>query len=80
MGYNDTYSTTHHPQSNTMIERFNATFIPQIAKLQDRENNNWDEFLAPVVFAHNTGCHSTTFIRWRTKMTNRSIKIIIMNN
>ncbi|CAF4218726.1 unnamed protein product, partial [Adineta steineri] len=30
------------------------------AKLQDRENNNWDEFLAPVVFAYNTGCHSTT--------------------
>jgi hypothetical protein len=60
VGYNHTYSTTYHPQSNGMIERFNATFIPQIAKLQDRENNNWDEFLAPVVFAYNTGCHSTT--------------------
>ncbi|CAF0791446.1 unnamed protein product [Adineta ricciae] len=60
VGYNHTYSTTYHPQSNGMIERFNATFIPQIAKLQDRENNNWDEFLAPVVFAYNTGTHSTT--------------------
>ncbi|CAF4238254.1 unnamed protein product, partial [Adineta steineri] len=60
VGYDHTYSTTYHPQSNGMIERFNATFIPQIAKLQDRENNNWDEFLAPVVFAYNTGCHSTT--------------------
>ena len=60
VGYNHTYLTTYHPQSNGMIERFNATFIPQIAKLQDRENNNWDEFLAPVVFAYNTGCHSTT--------------------
>ncbi|CAF4578843.1 unnamed protein product, partial [Didymodactylos carnosus] len=41
-----------------MIERFNATFIPQIAKLQDSEYNNWDEFLDPVVFAYNTGVHS----------------------
>ncbi|CAF4006296.1 unnamed protein product [Rotaria sordida] len=43
-----------------MIERFNATFVPQIAKLQDLENNNWDEFLSPVVFAYNTSIHATT--------------------
>lgn len=60
VGYNHIYSTTYHPQSNGMIERFNATFVPQIAKLQDKENNNWDEFLLPVVFAYNTGIHSTT--------------------
>ncbi|CAF4556130.1 unnamed protein product, partial [Rotaria magnacalcarata] len=50
IGYDHTYSTTYHPQSNGMIERFNATFVPQIAKLQDKEHNNWDEFLSPVVF------------------------------
>jgi hypothetical protein len=60
LGYNHTYSTTYHPQSNGMVERFNATFVPQIAKLQDKEHNNWDEFLSPVVFAYNTGTHSTT--------------------
>jgi hypothetical protein len=60
LGYNHTYSTTYHPQSNGMIERFNATFVPQIAKLQDKEHNNWDEFLSSVVFAYNTGTHSTT--------------------
>ncbi|CAF4130590.1 unnamed protein product, partial [Rotaria sordida] len=60
IGYNHTYSTTYHPQSNGMIERFNATFVPQIAKLENKENNNWDEFLLPVVFAYNTGTHSTT--------------------
>ena len=38
-----------------MVERFNATFVPQVAKLQDRENNNWDEFLSPVVFVYNSG-------------------------
>ena len=60
VGYNHIYSTTYHSQSNGMIERFNATFVPQIAKLQDKENNNWDEFLSSVVFAYNTGIHSTT--------------------
>ncbi|CAF5164730.1 unnamed protein product, partial [Rotaria magnacalcarata] len=60
IGYDHTHSTTYHPQSNRMIEKLNATFVPQIAKLQDKENNNWDEFLSPVVFAYNTGTHSTT--------------------
>jgi hypothetical protein len=60
MGYNHIFSSVYHPQSNGMVERFNATFVPQIAKLQDRENNNWDEFLLPIVFAYNTGVHATT--------------------
>ncbi|CAF4594969.1 unnamed protein product, partial [Didymodactylos carnosus] len=59
-GIHHIFSSTYHPQSNGMIERFNATFIPQIAKLQDSEYNNWDEFLDPVVFAYNTGVHSPT--------------------
>jgi len=43
-----------------MIEKFNATFILQITKLQDRESNNWDEFLTPIIFAYNTGWHAMT--------------------
>ncbi|CAF5215679.1 unnamed protein product, partial [Rotaria magnacalcarata] len=60
IGYNHIYSTQYHPQTNGMVERFNATFIPQISKLQDTEDNNWDEYLQAVVFAYNTGIHKTT--------------------
>ncbi|CAF2647256.1 unnamed protein product [Rotaria sp. Silwood2] len=60
IGYNHIFSTVYHPQSNGMVERCNATFVPQLAKLHDRENNNWGEYLLPVVFAYNTGVHSTT--------------------
>ena len=60
IGYNHIYSTPYHPQTNGIVERFNSTFVPQISKLQDTEDNNWDEYLQAVVFAYNTGIHKTT--------------------
>ncbi|CAF1489537.1 unnamed protein product [Adineta steineri] len=60
IGYNHIYSTPYHPQTNGIVERFNSTFLPQISKLQDSENNNWDEYLQAVVFAYNSGVHKTT--------------------
>ncbi|CAF4407465.1 unnamed protein product, partial [Didymodactylos carnosus] len=60
LGHNHIYSTTYHPQTNGTIERFNATFVPQLAKLQDQESNNWDDFLPAVIFAYNTGQHFST--------------------
>jgi transposase InsO family protein len=62
LGYHHIFSTPYHPQSNGQIERFNGTFVTQLAKLTDRETNNWDEYLYPIVFAYNTGIHSTTNI------------------
>ena len=60
LGYNHIFSTVYHPQSNGMIERFNATFAPQLAKLHVQENHNWDEYLPALVFAYSTGIHATT--------------------
>ena len=60
LGYHHIFCTAYHPQSNGQTERFNCTFVVQLAKLTDREVNNWDHYLRSIVFAYNTGLHSTT--------------------
>ena len=59
-GYHHIHSTAYHPQTNAVTERFNASMKVQISKLEDKHHNNWDDYLAPVVFAYNTSKHKTT--------------------
>jgi hypothetical protein len=60
LGCQHIFSTPYHPQTNGQVERWNATMRPKLNALYDQERNNWDDHLAGIVSAYNTGIHATT--------------------
>jgi transposase InsO family protein len=54
------FSAVYHPQTNGQVERFNSTFSTQLAKYNDDERDDWNDYLSAIVYAYNTSVHSTT--------------------
>ena len=52
--------TAHHPQCDGAVERFNRTFKTMLRKHAAQYGNQWDTYLAGVLWAYRNTPHSLT--------------------
>ncbi|CAG2196726.1 unnamed protein product [Mytilus edulis] len=55
-----TFTTSLHPQSDGLVERFNRTVEDMLSKVVSRDQKNWDEVLPMVMLAYRTSEHDST--------------------
>lgn len=54
------FASAHHPQSNGMVERFNATLKDMLHALGSEFKSSWVDALQSATFAYNTSVHEAT--------------------
>jgi hypothetical protein len=60
LGINKTRTTPLHPQSDGMVERFNATLEGYLAKTVEKNQRNWDRNIPMFLMAYRSAVHDTT--------------------
>ena len=52
LGIDHRHTTAHHPQSNGETERYNQILCKSMVKHLNDEQDNWDDFIDPVLLAY----------------------------
>ena len=60
IGCHQAMSTAHHPQTDGQTERANRTLKEMLRSYVNSRQNDWDQYLAPLEFAHNNAQQSST--------------------
>lgn len=54
LGIHQLNTTSYHPQTDGLVERFNRTLTDMLAKRVDKSGRDWDSHLPYVLFAYRT--------------------------
>ena len=60
LGITNLNTTAYHPQCDGMVERFNRTLKVMLRKHAGRYGNQWDQYLARILWAYRNTPHEST--------------------
>ena len=60
LGTQHRMTSAYHPQTNGLVEKFNHTIQSCLLKVVNEHQNDWDEYLDPVLFAIRTSKQKST--------------------
>jgi len=60
LGISNRDSTTHHPQTNGQVERYNRTIVGQLRTFVEDHQDRWDELVSMLTLAYNSGPQQST--------------------
>lgn len=60
MNTSQVHTTAYHPQTDGLVERFNATLATMLSMYVSSHQRDWDEFIPYVLFAYRTSIQETT--------------------
>ncbi|CAK1598437.1 unnamed protein product [Parnassius mnemosyne] len=63
MGTQKTRTTSYHPQSDGMVERFNQTLERYLAKVVEKRQRDWDRHISqPFLLSYRSAVHESTSV------------------
>lgn len=75
LGVDKTRTTPLHPQSDGMVERYNATLVGQLARYCEEGQQDWDEWLPYVLMAYRAAEHEATHFTPARLMFGREMRL-----
>ena len=68
-----THTTTYHPQSDGMVERFNRTLTTMLSAFVNEHHSDWDVHLPFIMMAYRSSVHDTTGMTQNMMMFGREV-------
>ncbi|CAK1601323.1 unnamed protein product [Parnassius mnemosyne] len=62
MGTHKTRTTSYHPQSDGMVERFNQTLERYLAKVVKKRQRDWDSHIQPFLLSYRSAVQESTSV------------------